>query len=58
MFNRSNATKTGTPDLDVARIRATVDSESRPYTDPAATYPRARQYQAQRGTGTDQRQAR
>lgn len=27
-----------------ARLLATVDSESRPYTDPAANYPRAQQY--------------
>ncbi|GGQ77585.1 hypothetical protein GCM10010166_54420 [Couchioplanes caeruleus subsp. azureus] len=32
-------------DPAAARLLATVASESRPYTDPAASYPRARAYQ-------------
>jgi hypothetical protein len=34
-----------------ARLIATVASESRPYTDPGATYPRARAYQQTRAQG-------
>ena len=34
------------------RIAETVASESRPYTDRAAHYPRARDYQRQRDEGT------
>jgi hypothetical protein len=36
------------PDPATARLLATVDSESRPYTDPKAQYERARQHRADR----------
>ncbi len=45
-------------DPQAARILAAVDSESRPYTDPRATYPRAVEHRAQRGSTDDQRQRR
>jgi len=38
-----------------AQILAAVDSESRPYTDRAAKYPRARQYQQLRDEGAARR---
>ena len=38
-------------DPATARIIAAVDSESRPYTDRAAKYPKARQYQQARDEG-------
>ena len=43
--------KNRTPDPAAARIHATVDSESRSYTDPRAASPRARQHQADRVSG-------
>ncbi|MFC3386863.1 hypothetical protein ACFOHP_33640 [Couchioplanes caeruleus subsp. azureus] len=42
-------------DAPTARLIATVDSESRPYTDRAAEYPRARQYQQLRDEGATRR---
>jgi hypothetical protein len=42
-------------DPAVAGLIATVASESRPYTDPAAAYPRARQYQTARAEGAARR---
>ena len=53
MARRTDTTKTST--ADAARIRAAVDSQSRSYTDPAATYPRARQHQDQRIAGAARR---
>ena len=44
-----------TPDPATARLIATVASESRPYTDPAAAYPRARQYQTARAEAAARR---
>ncbi len=43
-------------DPAAARLIATVDSESRPYTDRAAKYPRARQYQQARDEGIARKQ--
>ena len=45
-------------DPQTARILAAVDSESRPYTDLRAKYPRAVEHRAQRGSTDDQRQRR
>ena len=42
-------------DPQTARLLATVDSESRPYTDRAAKYPRAKQYQQARDEGVARR---
>jgi hypothetical protein len=42
-------------DPAAARLIATVDSESRSYTDRAAKYPRARQYQQSRDEGAARR---
>ncbi len=57
MARRTDTTKTSTTDAAAAaaRIRATVASESRSYTDPAANYPRARQHQEQRLSGAARR---
>jgi hypothetical protein len=43
---------------DDARLMATVDSESRPYTDRAAKYTTARQYQQQIVQGAARRRPR
>ncbi|MEU4424822.1 hypothetical protein AB0F81_29740 [Actinoplanes sp. NPDC024001] len=42
-------------DEATARLIATVDSESRPYTDRAAKYTTARRYQQQREEGVTRR---
>ena len=43
-------------DPATARLMATVDSESRPYTDPRARYDRARAAQRARAEGVARRQ--
>jgi hypothetical protein len=43
-------------DPQARQIAATVASESRPYTDRGARYPRARQYQQARDEGVARRQ--
>lgn len=45
----------GPVDPAAARLLAAVDSESRPYTDPGARYPRARDYQKAVAEGTARR---
>ncbi|MBW6432199.1 hypothetical protein KZ829_00365 [Actinoplanes hulinensis] len=42
-------------DPQTKQLMATIDSESRPYTDRAAKYPRARQYQQARDEGVTRR---
>ncbi|MEV6305863.1 hypothetical protein AB0M02_41055 [Actinoplanes sp. NPDC051861] len=43
-------------DLATARLLAAVDSESRPYTDPRAQYPRAEDYRRTVTEGAARRQ--
>ncbi|MEV7624257.1 hypothetical protein [Actinoplanes sp. NPDC089786] len=48
----------GQTDPATARLLAAVDSESRPYTDPQAQYPRAKSFRRTVTEGANRREAR